>query len=126
MNKDEFKKMMEDFKADLVEAKEKFMKKFNKEMKETKEDWKEFVEVMKVASNKAKKEVQEELTTDFDFDAVEKEFDKGHESRPSVDAAKNAGTYFCFIEIKGWKKYLEWNKLSEKGILQQKNCVVFS
>ena len=30
----------------------------------------------------------------IDFDAVEKEFDKGHESRPSVDAVKNAGAYF--------------------------------
>ncbi len=55
----------------------------------------------------------------IDFDAVEKEFDKGHESRPSVDAVKNAGAYFCFIEIKGWKKYLEWNKPSEKGIQKQ-------
>ena len=55
----------------------------------------------------------------IDFDAVEKEFDKGHESRPSVDAVKNAGAYFCFIEIKGWKKYLEWKKPSEKGIQKQ-------
>ena len=32
---------------------------------------------------------------------------------------KNAGHYFCFIEIKGWKKYLEWNTPSEKGIQEQ-------
>lgn len=55
----------------------------------------------------------------IDFDAVETEFDRGRVSRPSVDAVKNAGPYFCFIEIKGWKKYLEWNTPSEKGIQEQ-------
>ena len=55
----------------------------------------------------------------IDFDAVETEFDRGRVSRPSVDAVKNAGHYFCFIEIKGWKKYLEWNTPSEKGIQEQ-------
>ena len=57
----------------------------------------------------------------IDFDAVEKEFDKGHESRPSVDAVKNAGAYFCFIEIKGWKNILNGINLQKKGFKNKPN-----
>lgn len=45
----------------------------------------------------------------IDFDRVETEFDRGNPSRQSVDAVTSAGEKFCFIEIKGWKDFLQWN-----------------
>lgn len=55
----------------------------------------------------------------IDFDAVETEFHRGCQSQPSVDAIGYAGKYFCFIEIKGWKEYLHWNKPSVDDINMQ-------
>lgn len=55
----------------------------------------------------------------IDFDRVETEFDRGNSSRQSVDAVASAGEKFCFIEIKGWKDFLQWNIPNDKTIALQ-------
>lgn len=48
----------------------------------------------------------------LDFDAVEKELAKGRRSRfPSCDGVtlNPAHSFFCFVEIKGWKEFVERN-----------------
>lgn len=55
----------------------------------------------------------------IDFDKVETEFDRGNPSRQSVDAVAGAGEKFCFIEIKGWKDFLQWNTPDDESIDSQ-------
>lgn len=58
----------------------------------------------------------------IDFDGVMKSYqsEKGNPSHASVDAVCAAPKSFCFVEIKGWQKFLEWTKgLSEDKIKEK-------
>lgn len=58
----------------------------------------------------------------MNFDGVMTAFQsaKGNSAHPSVDAVCAAPNSFCFVEIKGWQKFLEWTKgLTEERIKEK-------
>ena len=57
----------------------------------------------------------------IDFDKIESiEAQIAHRSPlPSVDALCASGSCLCFIEIKGWKKYLEYNTFDEREAMMK-------
>ena len=58
----------------------------------------------------------------IDFDSVKEKWDKAHKisSHSSVDAL-TYNNKLCFVEIKGWKKFLENQKLLKKNSLTEKD-----
>jgi len=54
----------------------------------------------------------------IDFDKVKNSFYKGHRSPASVDAVcvSGKGTYFCFVELKGWKNYMKFEEKQKNSI----------
>lgn len=58
----------------------------------------------------------------MNFDEVMTAFQsaKGQPAHPSVDAVCSASNSFCFVEIKGWQKFLEWTEgLTEEKIKEK-------
>lgn len=53
-----------------------------------------------------------------DFDGVKDIFYQGRRKPSSVDAVcvSGKGKYFCFVELKGWKKYLQYEEKQKENI----------
>lgn len=58
----------------------------------------------------------------INFDEVMTAFQSamGNPAHPSVDAVCAAPNSFCFIEIKGWQKFLEWTKGLTEAKIKEK------
>lgn len=58
----------------------------------------------------------------MNFDDVMTAFQraKGEPAHPSVDAVCAAPNSFCFVEIKGWQKFLEWTKGLTEAKIKEK------
>lgn len=58
----------------------------------------------------------------IDFDLIEKNWHKwkGEPSQSSTDGLTYTAQYLCFIEAKGWKKFLEYQSELQKEIVSEK------